>query len=378
MQMLALIQAADHVCYRYRIKAFERALAQRGLTLRADPIERGTLRRIRQLRAAGQVDVVILQRKLLPLWQLRILRRAARCLIYDVDDAVFLRDSFHRKPPASFQRLARFWATVYAADAITAGNGYLRDRVASYVEPGRVRLIPTCVEPEQYPTARHHRVGSAIRLVWIGQQATLPSLACAGRHLRAAADRVAGLTLRVICDRFPDLAGVQVEPCRWSSATEAVDLAGADIGIAWLPDDQWSRGKCGLKVLQYMAAGLPVVANPVGMNRQMVLQGQTGMLASTPAEWGAAIRRLAYDPRLRRRMGAAGRELVERQFSVACWGAEFAGVAVQTAGRAGLESCRGATFAGTGPGLGSDPQLDPRSPLPSSAGRRLCDKVVNG
>ena len=354
MQVTALIQSPDHVCYRYRIEPFAWALAERGQYLQAVPLQRGMLARIGQLRAAGRADVVILQRKLLPIWQLTLLRRHARGLVYDLDDALFQRDSYTPKGPQSNVRMARFWATVYAADAIIVGNEFLKRRASAFTEPGRVHVIPTCIEPRWYHVAPHSRVGAAARLVWIGQQSTLASLERAAEHLAAATrdqaslgaqlrseptsgrdprfvgtpvpGRLPGLTLRLICDRSVRLPGVNVELRRWSSATEAAELAEGDIGVSWLPDDGWSRGKCGLKVLQYMAAGLPVVANPVGMNRRMIVHGQTGFLASTPQEWAEAIARLAADPQLRRTMGAAGRRLVEEQYSVAGWGPRFAEV----------------------------------------------------
>ena len=131
----------------------------------------------------------------------------------------------------------------------------------------------------------------------------LASLERAREHLAAAARRLPGLQLRVICDRAPELPGMRVVPRRWSSAGEAAELAAGDVAVSWLPDDTWSRGKCGLKVLQYMAAALPVVANPVGMNRRMVVHGRTGLLASTPQQWAEAVGRLAADPQLRRRDG---------------------------------------------------------------------------
>lgn len=99
--------------------------------------------------------------------------------------------------------------------------------------------------------------------------------------------------------------------------TEGAELASADVGIAWVPADDWSRGKCGLKVLQYMAAGLPVIANPVGLHLELVSPGETGFLAETTAEWINAVRRLASDPGLRTQLGGAGRALVEREYSVA-------------------------------------------------------------
>ena len=326
MKALALVGGPDHVCYRYRIEAFAWALAEQGLMLEAATLEQNIWRRYWQLRSARGFDVVLLQRKLLPLWQLQTLRRASRCLIYDVDDALYQRDSTSRKSPASWQRMIHYWATVYAADAVIAGNEFLRQRTMAYVEPDRLFVIPTCVEPKRYAPSLHRRVGSAARLVWIGQHSTLPSLNACSEHLSAAAKALPGLELRVICNTWPALPGIRVVPRHWATLTEATELTAGDIGPNWLPDDEWSRGKCGLKVLQYMAAGLPVVANPVGMNCQMVLHGRTGFLASTPAEWAAAIARLAADPQLRQRLGAEGRRLVQQRFSVERWGNEFAQV----------------------------------------------------
>jgi len=333
MKVLALVGAPDHVCYRYRIEAFSWALAEQGLLLEAAPLDRNLWRRIRQLRSVRHADVVILQRKLLPLHQLQVLRRAAKCLIYDVDDAVFQRESYCGKPSASWQRMLLYWATIYSADAVVAGNGFLRQQTARFIEPQRVHVIPTCVEPDRYPTAQHYRAGAAVRLVWIGQRSTLPSLDRCGAHLSLAAQALPGLQLRVICDQYPTIPNVRITPRPWSTSGEASELSQGDIGINWLPDDQWSRGKCGLKVLQYMAAGLPVVANPVGMNCEMVLHGRTGLLASTPEEWAAAIAYLAAHPQLRQRMGQAGRRLVEQRFSVARWSRPFASLVRSVAER---------------------------------------------
>jgi hypothetical protein len=206
------------------------------------------------------------------------------------------------------------------------GNEYLR-RCAAQIDGGeKIHVVPTTVQPQYYRLTRHHRVGANVRLAWIGSSSTLPGLKLAERHLWAASEKIRGLKLRLVCDRSVELAGVNVALRPWSAATEAVELSHADIGISWLSDDSWSRGKCGLKVLQYMAAGLPVVANRVGMNRHMVIDGETGLLADTPDEWARAIARLASDPELRSRMGAAGRRQVEQHYAVDRWGARFARV----------------------------------------------------
>ncbi len=324
MKVLSLIEGPNHVCYRYRIEAFAPALAERGWTVESLPLAPSTFQRCAQLRAAASADVVILQRKLLPLWQLRLLRRASKVLVYDFDDAIYSRDSYSRKRSGSLVRRIHFWATVYAADAVFAGNGFLRQQASACAQEGRVHLMPTCVDMNLYDTANHQRRGSDARLVWIGQHSTLNCLYLCESMLAAAAEQLPGLELRVVCNRFPTLRGVVVSPRQWSQATETAEIADADIGLSWLPDDTWSLGKCGLKVLQYMAAGLPVIANPVGMNREMVLHGETGFLAATRDEWVEAVTQLANDPELRRRMGAAGRAFVQEHYSVQSWAPRFA------------------------------------------------------
>lgn len=327
-RVIAITEGPDHVCARYRVVPFGWALAERGWELTVEPIEKSLPKRLAQIASARHFDAVILQRKLLPIWQLILLRRAAKRLIYDVDDALFQRDSYSSHPAESRLRLARFWATVYAADMVLAGNDYLRRRATDYIESDRIVTIPTCVEPDRYPVAfeQEATIGdrSIVRAAWIGSKSTVRSLIDASELFETVARRVPGFRLRMICDHFPTLPGVQIEPCIWSEATEATDLASADFGVSVLPDDEWSRGKCGLKALQYMAAGLPVVANPVGVHCEMVHDGQTGFLASTPDEWATAIGRLASDAALRRRMGRAARCLVEEHYSVGGWSQIFA------------------------------------------------------
>lgn len=330
MRLLALVDSPDHVCCRYRIRAFESALKSAGWSLTCEKLARGLFSRTAQLRRASRFDSVILQRKLLPPWQLAILRRQARRLVFDFDDAVLFRDSYDRRGPHSAGRLRRFQATVRRADAVIAGNDFLADCALRAGAPAqRVHLIPTCIDPELYgeppaPALPGESGEGQVQLVWIGSGSTLQGLEDQRELWDLLGEEVPGLKLRVICDRFPNLRKLPVIAVPWSQEWEARDLAAGQIGISWLPDDLWSRGKCGLKVLQYQAAGLPVVANPVGMHNELIEPGVTGFLPSTPEQWVAAVRGLAADARRRRQMGRTARERVAAGFSTAVWGDSFA------------------------------------------------------
>jgi glycosyltransferase involved in cell wall biosynthesis len=323
MQLVGLVEHPEHVCCRYRLAAFQPFLERAGHQLKLRTFPRSWWSWLQLKRGIGHADAVVLQRRLLPSWQLRILRRAAPRLLFDFDDAVFLRDSYAAKGMYSPRRMGRFANTIRHVDAVVAGNAFLGKQAAHWIDSHCIHVIPTCVDVERYPTAAHQRAGAGVELVWIGSSSTLQGLETIRPLLEEVGRCWPGLRMRLICDRFVELENLSVVRLPWSEATEASDLAAADIGISWVPDDPWSRGKCGLKVLQYMAAGLPVVANPVGVQAEMVRHGETGFLATKAAEWSAAVGRLAHDPSLRMRMGHAGRARVEREFSVAVGAARW-------------------------------------------------------
>jgi glycosyltransferase involved in cell wall biosynthesis len=151
----------------------------------------------------------------------------------------------------------------------------------------------------------------------VGSASTLQGIKAISPILERLGRLWPGLSLKLVCDQFLQLGHLRILPVPWTKLGEAAEIARADIGISWMPDDDWSRGKCGLKVLQYMAAGLPVVANPVGIHRELVRHGENGFLVETPKEWQEAIGRLAHDPTLRLGMGRAGRQRVEAEYAVA-------------------------------------------------------------
>src|SRR5262249_55540596 len=155
-------------------------------------------------------------------------------------------------------------------------NDFLREQALSVVPAANVQIIPTCLEANRYPLAQHTRAKADAHLVWIGSSSTLRGLEAIKPLLEEVGQSWPDLRLKLLCDRSLYLRHLPVLNCPWTEAGEAAELASADIGISWLPDDSWSRGKCGLKILQYMAAGLPVIANPVGIQVDLVRHGETG------------------------------------------------------------------------------------------------------
>ncbi len=294
---------------RYRASAFFARLEAAGWE--PGHVEAGHTIRDRRavLAAARGADVVVVLRKTFGGIFRRRLRAAAPRLVFDLDDAIFVRDDGR----ASRLRRRRFAAMASACDAVWAGNGYLAE--AGRALGADVVVLPTAVEPARYRPAGS-RSAATTDLVWIGSGSTRKYLERVAPALAGAAARVPKLRLNIIADFTLAVPGLAVRPIPWADATETRDLAASHIGIAPMTEDAWTRGKCGLKVLQYMAARLPVVAERAGVHRDIVVEGETGSLVDTADDWADAIATLAGDSAKRDRMGSAGRARVQEHYSV--------------------------------------------------------------
>jgi glycosyltransferase involved in cell wall biosynthesis len=205
------------------------------------------------------------------------------------------------------------------ARLVIAGNAFLAAHARAHSP--RVEVVPTCVDPERQPLHRHGH-GDLVRIGWIGSHTTasylkplLPVLAALNRGRTAAKLIVVGGDTGV---REP-----WIEHRSWALEEEPGVLASFDIGVMPLPDTEWARGKCGYKLLQYFAAGVPAVASPVGVAPALVGQDR-GLTASAPDEWRAALTRLIGDADERRERGAAARTFAERDYSYQRWAPELA------------------------------------------------------
>lgn len=290
-------------------------------------IPRAYLQRLGVLvHARKDVDMIWLEKEAFP-WVPGALERwlfpSGVPLVSDFDDAVYHRYDMH--PRALVRRsLGQKYVDVMKRSAcVFAGNRYLADYAASAAAPA-VEIIPTVVNTQEYRVRSETQSETAPVIGWIGTPSTWrecvePYLAV----LRAVADTEAARINAVGARMDPDTQGA-IRFLPWTEESEIDQIQSMDIGIMPLPDTPWMRGKCGYKLIQYMACGLPVVASPVGVNTEIVEHGVNGFLAETPQEWSDALKTLIHDPVLRKRMGAAGRKRVEASYSLQVYGPRVA------------------------------------------------------
>jgi glycosyltransferase involved in cell wall biosynthesis len=198
-------------------------------------------------------------------------------------------------------------------DVVAAGNEVLAG--AARPAAHEIMVLPTSIDTAVY-LATTALPEAPPTIAWIGSPENLIYLEMIRPALARLAARHPTLKLRVISSHFPDWPEIHIERIPWNAQTEAQALAGAHLGVMPLTDDEWSRGKCAFKLLQYMAASLPCVASPVGANTEAVQDGVTGFHARSTEDWERALERLIVSPELRAAFGASGRAHVERRYAL--------------------------------------------------------------
>jgi glycosyltransferase involved in cell wall biosynthesis len=328
---------------RYRLVQLAPALAARGVSLTLHPFlsmeEHRTVRAglllgsagrsvVRALARARRVvdgastwDAVLVQRGIGLVLDRSLLGRLIRSgtpVVYDFDDAVYLPQDQGRwwveairDPDRTTRAFCR------AAGVVLAGNAHLAAYAMEAVGPAaaeRVRVLPSVVDTERFAPAPHD--ADLPTLGWVGSDSTVPYLEALAPALRALATRVPHRLVVVAGTRRPRLPGVSYEFVPWSPDADAARFQALDVGLYPLDDTPWTRGKCGFKALQYLACGVPCVASPVGVLRDIVRPGETGLHADGTDAWVDACARLLGDPATRAGMGRAGRALVRARYSV--------------------------------------------------------------
>jgi glycosyltransferase involved in cell wall biosynthesis len=236
-------------------------------------------------------------------------------VVFDFDDAIYLRQPSLANGYFSLLKFPGKTRTICRlASHVLAGNRNLAAYASRYND--NVSVVPSTMDLSKYTydAAASSPSQGPVVIGWTGSHSTIPHLDTIRAALRHVAD-TEPVRLKVIGATAYELPGVDVEARPWVSATEVDDLRPIDIGVMPLPDDEWSRGKCAAKALQYMALGIPTVCSPVGVNADIVSHRLNGLLASTESDWVDCLTELVRSPDLRLRLGREGRATVERDFT---------------------------------------------------------------
>lgn len=304
-------------------RAYARLYESGGSARKAAQVGAALARRAVQAHLAKKADVVYIFRGAFvlgpPVFESLLEQRVP--VVYDFDDAIWLRATSEANALASrFKRPEGVGRIIRGAAATIAGNNFLATYARQFSD--RVHVIPTTLDTDVYrPQERNPH--DLVRIGWSGSHTTSAHLRSIEGALRRMLDELP-VELVVTGDpRFslPGAPRVTVKP--WQADTELAEVGNFDIGLMPLPDDEWSRGKCGFKALLYMSLGVAPVVSPVGVNTDIVADGVNGLLADGDDAWVAAVARLVGDPALRARLGTVARQTVVDRYSGQRWAPRF-------------------------------------------------------
>ena len=299
-------------------------------------VGRSYLRRLQRLLSARAFDAIWVEKEIFP-WLPAIMDLALipkkKALIVDYDDAVFHSYDMHQSHWVRAMLGNKIDTIMRRADIVVVGNAYLAQRAQAagcrYVEQ-----IPTVVDLNRYSPRNMGNQAECVVIGWIGSPATAGYLQAVAPVLTQL-NQVRAIRCVAIGARPDQVLGTPFEAVEWTEDSEAAQLRQLDIGIMPLPDAAWEQGKCGYKLIQYMACGLPVVASPVGANRDVVRAGENGYLAADNEGWADALMKLIDDRMQRQRMGRTGRSLVEAVYCVQAQAPRLAELFERLANRGG-------------------------------------------
>lgn len=283
----------------------------------------GILRRIHMLFIVRKFDFVFLHREAMPVgppvieWLIAKLFRMR--IIYDFDDAIWLTDQQHE----TFIRKKAKWRGKVGqickwAYKVSGGNEYL----CNYARRFNTHVVynPSIVDSNNHHNPRLHRHtndAGTLTIGWTGSHSTLKYLTEIADILKQIEAMHQHVRILIIADRRPNTFPLSsFDFIEWNPETEIQDLMKIDIGIMPLPNDKWAQGKCGFKLIQYMALAIPAVASPVGVNTKILHHGEDGFLADSPNEWYQYLNQLVVNEPQRKIMGEKGRTKIMDQYSV--------------------------------------------------------------
>ena len=286
---------------------------------KAQIMMRTFLQRLNDAINASNYDVIFIQREAFMTGSTFFEKRFAASkakMIFDFDDSIWMQNVSEANKKFSFLKDASKTSKIIAlSDMIFAGNQYLADYAAQF--NNNIRIVPTTIDTDEYQRMVLPKEDDKVCIGWSGSITTIQHFKFAVPALRQIKKKYGNrIKIKVIGDANYKDEELDVISLNWNKQDELKELSSFDIGIMPLPDDQWAKGKCGLKGLQYMALEIPTIMSPVGVNSEIIQSGVNGFLATTDEEYVSAISKLIEDTELRKQVGAAGRQTVKEKYSV--------------------------------------------------------------
>ncbi len=308
--------------HRFRVEQYFPYLRAHQVEPRWQPLMGSLSKRIALYRELPFFDVICIQRRLFSPFEFYLLRKRSRNVLFDIDDAIMYRSSSSPRPHSLSRRLKFRWM-VKGSDVVTVGNRFLKDEVFKVDPKKKIFLIPTSIDPTLYPKKKEVIDREKIILGWMGTKGNLKYLKGLEPAFETLAKRFPGVQLKVVSNDHYDSPFLPTIQKTWRLEDENEDLVSFDIGLMPLNDDLWSRGKCGLKIVQYLSVGVPVVCTPVGVNCDIVKDGENGFWATHHQEWIDRLTTLIQNHALRQKMGLHGMETIEKGYSLAVTSEKF-------------------------------------------------------
>ncbi|MCG2711526.1 MAG: glycosyltransferase family 4 protein [Candidatus Omnitrophica bacterium] len=265
----------------------------------------------------SRYDIVFLQREIFPqIYPIieKMIMKLNKNVVFDFDDAIFLVPAGRAGFIYKFRYKHNIREIIKGSSHIITGNVYLREYAGRF-NPN-VCVIPTCVDTDRFYIKKRLISDNEQAVIgWIGTEHSLIYLKSIEGVFKELSKNF-NICLHVIGGRNFAVKGVKVVNKKWDMDTEVADLHELDIGVAPLLDDGWGKGKCGLKALQYMSCGIPVVCSDAGVYKEMIVEGENGFLASIANDWVQKLTMLIQDKKLREKISLAARNMIEEKYSL--------------------------------------------------------------